>query len=127
MKPNSSVRMIWFTFGIVSLSFGFAGAVLPLLPTTPFVLLSVYAFARSSPRMHRWLITHQIFGPLIHNWNENGAIDRRTKRIAMTIIVLTPLVSWSIGAPNWVLIVQVFVLIIAAVFVITRPQPYRKQ
>lgn len=113
--------MFWFVLGLVSFACGIVGIILPLLPTTPFLLLCAYAFARSSPRLHRKLISHQYFGPIIENWTLHGAIDRGTKRIAIIIMAITPLLSWLIGAPFWLLIVQVLVLIAAAVFIATRP------
>ncbi|MCG8435160.1 MAG: YbaN family protein [Gammaproteobacteria bacterium] len=121
MNENGATRPLWLAVGVVSLGCGAAGAVLPLLPTTPFVLLSAYAFARSSPSLHRWLIRHPHFGPLIRNWQLYGAIDRRTKFIAVAIMVLTPFITWLIGAPPWALAAQCVVLAGAATFVLTRP------
>ena len=120
MNVSPIARTIWLAVGTLSLGCGIAGAVLPLLPTTPFLLLSVYAFARSSPRLHRWLINHSQFGPMILNWQQHGAIDRRTKRIALTVIVLTPLVTWFIGAPLWVVVIQIVVLLGISIFIVTR-------
>ena len=127
VNANSALRMFWFTLGLISLACGIVGIILPLLPTTPFLLFCAYAFARSSPRLHRWLIRHPYFGSLIENWKLYGAIDRSTKRIALTIMMFTPLVSWFIGAPFWLLVVQVIVLTTAAVFIATRPQPRSTQ
>ncbi|MDG2479242.1 MAG: YbaN family protein, partial [Alphaproteobacteria bacterium] len=59
------------------------GVALPLLPTTPFLLVAAFAFARSSDRWHRWLREHRVFGPLIADWQEHGAIDRRTKLLSV--------------------------------------------
>ena len=76
-------RTLWLIIGLTSLALGIAGVVLPLLPTTPFVLLSAYCFARSSPRLHDWLLGHKIFGPLIHNWEQHRAISQRAKVLAV--------------------------------------------
>ena len=73
-------RVLWLLLGIAATGFGIAGAVLPLLPTTPFLLVATYAFARSSPRLHAWLMSHRQFGPLIANWQQHGAIGRRAKQ-----------------------------------------------
>jgi uncharacterized membrane protein YbaN (DUF454 family) len=96
--------------------------VLPIVPTTPFVLLSAFSFARSSPRLHRWLVRHQKFGPLIDNWQRNGAIDRRSKILATVVMVLTPLITWMIGAPVWVLLAQIVVLSAGLLFILSRPE-----
>ena len=59
------IRIFWLLFGLLATGLAFAGALLPLLPTTPFLLLAAYAFARSSKRLHDWLLNHRQFGPLI--------------------------------------------------------------
>ena len=97
--------------------------VLPLLPTTPFLLVAAYAFARSSKRLDNWLRNHRTFGPLITNWHRNGSIDRKAKRTAMVVIVATPLVTWLLAAPLWVVFVQIAVLSASAIFILTRPSP----
>jgi hypothetical protein len=108
--------------GTASLGCGIAGLVLPLVPTTPFVSLSAFSFARSSPRLHRWLVRHQKFGPLIENWRRHGAIDRRSKIMAVTVMVLTPVITWMIGVPTWVLLVQIVVLSVGLLFILSRPE-----
>lgn len=114
-------RILWLLAGLVSLACGIIGAVLPLIPTTPFVLLSAYAFARSSPRMHCWLTNHRVFGPLIENWHLHGAISRRTKTISIIVMVLAPILTFIIGAPVWAIGAQIVVLCGAAAFVLSRP------
>lgn len=115
------VRGLWALFGVLALALGAAGAVLPLLPTTPFLLLAAFGFARSSPRLHRWLLAHRTFGPLIRNWHEHGSIDRRTKVVSMVVIVATPLVSLMLGVGTRLLLIQIVVLACAATFILTRP------
>ena len=68
------MRYLWLSFGFIALALGMAGAVLPLLPTTPFILLAAFCFARSSRRFHNWLLNHRTFGPMIENWRQEGAI-----------------------------------------------------
>jgi hypothetical protein len=108
---------------VVSLLLGLVGAVLPLLPTTPFLLLAAFGFARSSPRLHGWLMAHRQFGPMIRNWEQYGAIDRRSKRVAVIVIALTPVITWLAGAPYWALATQIAVLAVVAAFILTRPVP----
>lgn len=119
----SRFRLLWLLAGFLFVAIGAVGVVLPLLPTTPFLLLAAYCFTRSSPRMNRWLHSHKTFGPLINNWNRYGSIDRRSKRIAMAVILLTPAITVIIGVPWWALASQIAVLAIAATFVLTRPDP----
>ena len=119
----SGLRLLWTMGGVVCVAIGAIGVILPLLPTTPFLLLGAYCFARSSPRWHGWLLNHRTFGPLISNWDQYGSIDRRSKRIALIVILLTLGISLAIGIPWWALAAQTVVLAIAATFVLTRPDP----
>jgi len=84
-----AVRIRFFKFGFiiggwVSLILGVIGIFLPLLPTTPFVLLAALCFSKSSPRLHDWLLHQPSFGPLILNWEQSGSISR-TAKIAATV------------------------------------------
>jgi uncharacterized membrane protein YbaN (DUF454 family) len=120
---SSGLRLLWTAGGVVFVAIGAIGIILPLLPTTPFLLLGAYSFARSSPRLHDWLLSHRSFGPLIRNWDQYGSIDRRSKRIALIVIVLTLGISLILGVPWWALAAQAIVLAMAATFVLTRPDP----
>ena len=119
---NAAASTVWLAVGFLSIGLGVVGVILPLLPATPFLLLSAYAFARSSPRLHRWLIQHSQFGPMIRNWRLYGAIHRRTKIVAFTAMIFTLIITWMIGAPLWAFAVQVVVLLGAAAFIATRPE-----
>ena len=116
-----SGRYLWLVFGFIATGCAIIGAVLPLVPTTPFLLLAAYAFARSSPRFHSWLINHRQFGPLIRNWQRNGSIDRRSKRLAMAMMAVALLSSWLLGASARILAIQAVALAGSAAFILTRP------
>ena len=120
---NSRLRFLWLLVGLTALATGAVGLVLPLLPTTPFLLIAAFAFARSSTRLHRWLREHRSFGPLIDNWQRNRSIDRKTKRTAIIVIVMTPVVTWLFDAPLWLIACQIVVLSAPAIFILTRPLP----
>ena len=90
-KTVSIRRTAWLGLGFASLGLGLAGAVLPLLPTTPFLLLAAWAFSNSSERLHRWLLEHPRLGPVILDW-------RRHRRIPLSAKVLaTVLLGASLG------------------------------
>lgn len=116
-----SARSLWLLLGLAALGFGAAGVVLPLLPTTPFVLLAAFCFARSSPRLHAWLLAHPQFGPLIENWRRDGSIAPRVKLISVLVMAATFAGSWLAGVRPWVLAAQAVALGGAALFVLTRP------
>ena len=108
-------RILWIILGFLSIACGIAGILLPLVPTTPFFLLAALAFARSSPRLHNWLVTHPRLGPPITDWRAHGAINRRAKIMAVLSL------SAAIGVGGTILLVQAAVLCISAAFVLTRP------
>jgi uncharacterized protein len=107
--------------GLVSTGCGIAGAVLPLVPTTPFLLLATFAFARSSPRLHEWLVTNPRVGPPINDWNAHGAISRRAKITALVVMIATLGLSIAMGLSTSLLLVQAIVMSGAATFILTRP------
>ena len=75
-------------FGFIFLGLGALGVVLPLLPTTPFVLVSAACFARSSEKWHRWLLANETFGPMIRNWEDKRCISCRVKTIGILTMTL---------------------------------------
>lgn len=83
------VRALFFVAGAVSLALGIAGAFLPVLPTTPLVLLAAACFARSYRPLHEWLLAHRLFGPIVREWHEHRSIPRRTKFVAITMMATT--------------------------------------
>jgi uncharacterized membrane protein YbaN (DUF454 family) len=120
---DTGIRILWLLAGLISVAIGVVGLILPLLPTTPFLLVAAFAFARSSSRLNNWLREHRSFGPSITNWHRDGSIDRRAKRIAIIVILMTPVITWLFGAPLWIIACQLVVLSAAAAFILTRPLP----
>lgn len=97
--------------GAIFLLLGIIGIFLPLLPTTPFVLLTAFCWARGSNRFHQWLLTHKWFGSMVSNWEAHRVIPIRAKWLstimmngAIILSVLTmPLERW------WVMIIMVLI------------------
>lgn len=114
-------RVLWLIAGLISTACGIAGIVLPLVPTTPFLLLAAFAFARSSPRLYVWLVRHPHLGPPIRNWKRHGAISRKAKRLAVVAMAATLLISFVAGFPGHILVVQAGVLIVVGAFLLSRP------
>jgi uncharacterized protein len=86
--PHSVWRWLYILAGLLFTGLGYLGAVLPILPTTPFLLLASYCFARSSPRLHRWLRRTPYFGHLIRDWETHRGIRPRVKATAIGMIVI---------------------------------------
>lgn len=87
------MRILLTTLGFLSLALGVVGAFLPLLPTTPFVLLAGYLFSRSSPRMHNWIMSHPLFGKLIYDYRVEKAIPLHAKVVAIMMLWMSILSS----------------------------------
>lgn len=95
-------RPMLVALGFVSLALGFVGAFVPVLPTTPFILLAAYFFSKGSPRLHAWLLASPLFGPMIVDWHQHGVIRMHAKLLAtffictsfsyLTLFTLAPLV-----------------------------------
>ena len=116
-------RITLILIGLTSLILGGIGVFVPLLPTTPFILVSAIAFANSSERLHQWLLDHDIFGPLISNWRAHGAISRRTRIVSVLSMIAIVLISVLLAAPTYVIVTQAAVLSTSAIFILTRPLP----
>ncbi|MFZ3083978.1 MAG: YbaN family protein [Rhodoferax ferrireducens] len=94
-------RWIWLVCGAIFLAIGVIGIVLPVLPTTPFVLLAAYCISRGSQRYEQWLLTHHRFGPMVRDWRANRAVPLRAKQFALVMMILSSALAW------WMMPVQV--------------------
>ena len=83
---SGSLRLLWVMAGLLSLSIGVIGVVLPVLPTTPFVLLAAFCFSRGSARFERWLLDHRLLGPIVRDWREHRAVPLPAKRLAYVMM-----------------------------------------
>ncbi|MEO0999273.1 MAG: YbaN family protein [Pseudomonadota bacterium] len=115
------MRIFWIGLGSLSVALGAVGMVLPLLPTEPFLLLAAFAFARSSPRLHDWLIAHPRFGQPILDWRARGAISVRVKWIATGTMAAALGMSLLVGVNPIIIMIQGLVMICVALFIWTRP------
>lgn len=115
------MRLLWLVLGVLALMLGTLGAVLPLLPTVPFLLLAVLAFARSSDRLHRWIVTHPVYGQPIRDWQQHGRIRRRGKVMALLSMAASLGLSAALGVPGGILALQAGVLACVALYLVTRP------
>jgi uncharacterized protein len=110
-KHQKVVRAFFFVAGSVSLGLGAIGIVLPVLPTTPFLLLALACYCRSSEKMTRWMLNNKYFGKYIRNYREGKGIPLKTKIFAITILWITITISAIFIVP--IMIVQLILFIIA--------------
>ena len=115
------MRILWFCFGWLCVAIGMVGIVLPLLPTTPFLLVAAWAFTRSSERARRWLLEHPRFGPAVTAWREERAIPRKAKIIAIFSLLASLAIALGAGLPPWALAIQVTALTVVSAFILSRP------
>ena len=116
------VLLIWRGLGLFFVAIGCAGVVLPVLPTTPFMLMALWAFAKGSPALHAWLITHPNFGPPLQDWTQHGVIPGRAKTVAVSVMLISLGVTVYSGVAGPVVLGLVIVLmLIGAAFILTRP------
>lgn len=94
------MRWVYLIGGWLAIALGALGVVLPLLPTTPFLLLACFCFARSSPRWHEWLMYRSPFAALLQQWHSRRSIPRKAKRRATLFIIVSFAIS-IIFAPYW--------------------------
>lgn len=83
------VRIFLVVLGTIFVIIGVVGIFLPILPTTPFMLLAAACYAKSSSRFYNWIMNNQIFGPIIREWRQHRSIPRKAKYTAMGLLVLT--------------------------------------
>ena len=107
---------------IVSLALGFLGMFLPVLPTTPFILLAAWAAARSSPRLLVWLEQHRLFGQMLRDWRQGGVVARKAKWGA-TGVMAASAVFLLLAAPTlWIAAGAIACMGIVLVWLWRRPE-----
>lgn len=116
------MRSLYLILGWGFVGLGVAGAFLPVLPTTPFLILAAGCFARSSPRLERKLLEHPRFGPTLRQWRQRGAIAPKAKLAALigsTIGFALFLASGPHGLPATAAVVAI--ILAGLVYVFSRP------
>lgn len=119
LRLHDSLLMRWLYFGvgITALMMGILGIFLPILPTTPFILLAAACFARSSERFHVFLLSNRIAGPIIYEWCAHRSIPRRVKRWVYLMMVLSFGSSILIVSSYWLKLMLISLAIVLAVFI----------
>jgi len=118
------MRLLLFGLGWFFVALGVIGIFLPVLPTTPFMILAATLFARSSPRFERWLLEHPRFGKPLADWRKQGAISRRAKTLAVSMMAISFTAMWFFSPASLAVRIGTgLILAASAAFVLTRPAP----
>ena len=120
------MKWLLFSIGWISFALGIIGAFLPILPTTPFLILSAYMFSKSSPRFHDWLLNLPMAGEAVKDWQNNRVIKTRAKILCCSMILLSLGLIWR--HPNILAIIKVSVTMMltsVGIFVTTRKSTYK--
>ena len=118
----SAIRILYFVLGWVFFALGAVGVILPVLPTTPFMILALWAFAKSSQRFHNWLYNHPLFGPPLQKWQQHRVIPLPAKVLSISMMSLsfTYLVFYRNLQLYW-LVLTAALMLYAAWFILTKP------
>ena len=119
LRPTSVRQPIFKGLGFLAMGLGAIGAVLPIMPTVPFLLLAVYFFARSSPELEQKILDHPHWGPQVRDWRERRAISRSSKTIAIGAMATGAVFTWYTLGDPWYWI-SVGILVICGSWIATR-------
>lgn len=115
-------KVVFLLLGHLCLALGIIGAFLPVLPTTPFLLLAAFLYSKSSDRLHNWMIHHKYLGPPLQDWQQNGVIGLKAKWLATVMILLV--IGWrfpKLEIALWIKLFASAVLLGVLVFIWSRP------
>lgn len=115
-------KVTFLIFGHLTLVLGIVGAFLPVLPTTPFLLLAAYFYSKSNTKLHNWILNHKYFGESITQWHEHGVISKKAKALAAIMLILV--MGLRIPSLDVHLIIKVVansILLGVLLFVLSRP------
>ncbi len=122
LLARPSVRHALMAFGWLNVGVGVAGAFLPILPTTIFLIIALWAFSLSSERFHNWLYTHHRFGPPLQAWAAHRVIPVKAKVLALSMMTFSWLVVAFAVAGGWILPAVVgAILVPVAAYIVSRP------
>ena len=120
-QQSGAVKYILILIGILFVALGVIGIVVPGLPTTIFMIAAAACFAKSSPWLYNWLLSHKWFGPLIHNWNETRSISRKAKVFALLMMAIACVYTWLVLDTFYLKIAIFVIMLLPAIFVYRLP------
>ncbi|HEY4581492.1 MAG TPA: YbaN family protein [Lysobacter sp.] len=123
MNPHTRFRWAWWLLAYAALGLGLIGIVVPGLPTVPFVLLAAFAATRGSSRLHARLLADPRFGPTIRDWQTQGAVGRRAKRLATAMMAIAAAVMLLAAPRPWMAGIGIGCMAAVALWLWRRPEP----
>lgn len=121
---SALLRLVFLGLGLLFTALGVIGAFVPLMPSTIFLIIAAWFFARSSARLEAWLLGHRRFGPILVAWRREGAIPRRAKILACMGMALGLLIfTLTVHVSLWVTLAVYAAILACAAFVVSRPEP----
>ena len=123
--PPRRRRLPYIVLAYVCIALGAAGVVLPLLPTTPFLIVAAWAASRGSPRLDAWLHRHPHFGPTLRAWRDEGAVPTRAKALACSLLAMSWVAMLVFTSSLWIPLASGVFFVCVAAYVCTRPAPSR--
>lgn len=116
------MRTFYFILGTCFFSLGAVGTVVPGLPTTPFMLLALWAFSRSSRRFHDWLYNHRLFGPPLQQWHQYRVIPRKAKLLSVSMMIASLVYLFAFTEVNlWIKLFTLLVMAYGAYYILSKP------
>jgi len=119
---SALLRWVYLILALLFLLLGVIGIFMPVLPTTPFILLSAWAAARSSPRLLTWLEEHTAFGPMIRDWRRGGVVRRRSKWVATLVMGASGAYLLLSSHPRWAAWLAITCMSAVALWLWRRPE-----
>ncbi|PCI77569.1 MAG: hypothetical protein COB20_07595 [SAR86 cluster bacterium] len=126
-ERNTWQKVLWLLLAYATLAIGLIGAFLPILPTTPFLLVAVWAGSHASSKFKWWLLRHKHFGPGLRDWYRDNAIAKPAKIAAVTVISVSWLIIILSGSPTGVIVFTGLLFIGCISFLLSRPDTRKIQ
>ena len=115
--------LFWRSLVVIFVLLGFIGALLPVMPTTVFLILAAWAASKGWPQMDEWLLNHPKYGPTLRNWREHGTVPRKVKWIASIVMAISGTLMLLTSAPLLVKVFTDLTMFAVAIWLWLRPEP----